>query len=237
MAEKLYEIYGIPENSFLEYMPPPDYVLIIESNELEEGQAFFNHKLCPHSIRLWGQASYWTQLEAALLLAGIDPNDDELYAVSKEKILEVDYGYRHYYNYKYNYEFSNARDYLFLFERSALAPKASPIEWIKYFNLTVRNADLKHAFEPAYCEEWQDFFKSVLGNNKSNLDEHLNARTENNYLRLIFQLAFSNIKDFDPKKPFEAAALIMANIDTTLSKDTIAGYIQKAYTLASKERD
>ena len=64
----------------------------------------------------------------------------------------------------------------------------------------------------------------------------LNPRAENNYLRLIMQLAVSNIKDFDPKKPYEAAALIKANIDTELSEKTIAGYITKAHELESKER-
>ena len=70
----------------------------------------------------------------------------------------------------------------------------------------------------------------------SEIDKPLNTRTENNYLRLIMQLAVSNIKDFDPKKPYEAAALIMENIDTNLSKKTIAMYIQKAHELVSKER-
>ena len=71
----------------------------------------------------------------------------------------------------------------------------------------------------------------------SEIDKPLNTRTENNYLRLIMQLAISNIKDFDPKKPYEAAALIEANIDTELSKKTIAGYITKAHELESKERN
>ena len=70
----------------------------------------------------------------------------------------------------------------------------------------------------------------------SEIDKPLNTRIENNYLRLIMQLAVSNIKDFDPKKPYEAAALIMENIDTNLSKKTIAMYIQKAHELVSKER-
>ena len=71
----------------------------------------------------------------------------------------------------------------------------------------------------------------------SSEEKPLNTRAENNYLRLIMQLAISNIKDFDPKKPYEAAALIKTNIDTELSEKTIAGYITKAHELESKERN
>ena len=71
----------------------------------------------------------------------------------------------------------------------------------------------------------------------SEIDKPLNIRTENNYLRLIMQFAISYINDFNPKKPYEAAALIKANIDTELSKETIASYIQKAHALDSKERE
>jgi hypothetical protein len=160
MAEKLYELYGIPANPFPEYDPIPGYAFTIELGEEDEN--FFSHKLFPHAIRLWGQATYWTALEASLLIAGIDPNDDELYAVSSESVVDDDFNDKRYFTFKYSYEFCNASDYLFLFERSALAPKSTPIEWVKFFNLKVRNAFLKHPFEPAYCEEWQEFFKKDL---------------------------------------------------------------------------
>lgn len=65
----------------------------------------------------------------------------------------------------------------------------------------------------------------------------LNPRTENNYLRLIMSLA-NGIKDFNPRKPYEAATLILneTGIDN-ISQQTLAGYITKANELYKKEKD
>ena len=72
---------------------------------------------------------------------------------------------------------------------------------------------------------------------KQEAEKPLSVRTENNYLRLIFKLA-NGIKDFNPKKPYEAAKLI---IDETgienISRETIANYISKAHELESKKQD
>lgn len=73
--------------------------------------------------------------------------------------------------------------------------------------------------------------------NANALDKPLNTRTENNYLRLILTLAIGGIKGFDPKKPYEAAKLIIDETDISIGQDTIAGYISKAYELESKSRD
>lgn len=67
-------------------------------------------------------------------------------------------------------------------------------------------------------------------------DKPLHTRTENNYLRLILTLA-NSIKGFNPKKPYEAAELIINETDIGLSPETVAKYISKAYELDSKERD
>lgn len=67
-------------------------------------------------------------------------------------------------------------------------------------------------------------------------EKPLSGRTENNYLRLIYTLA-NSIEGFNPKKPHEAAKLI---IDATgiesIKQETIANYISKAHALDSKER-
>ena len=68
------------------------------------------------------------------------------------------------------------------------------------------------------------------------IEKPLNSRTENNYLRLIMSLA-NGIEGFNPKKPYEAAQLIIDETETDVSKDTIANYITKAYALESKSRD
>lgn len=88
--------------------------------------------------------------------------------------------------------------------------------------------------------------KGLLGSLELNVKKHLNTvaidkplntRTENNYLRLILTLAIGGIKGFDPKKPYEAAKLIIDETDITIGQDTIASYISKAYKLESKSRD
>jgi len=63
----------------------------------------------------------------------------------------------------------------------------------------------------------------------------LNTRTENNYLRLIFTLA-NSIKGFNPKKPYEAAQLIIDETGINISQQTISDYISKAYEIESKNR-
>jgi hypothetical protein len=63
----------------------------------------------------------------------------------------------------------------------------------------------------------------------------LNVRTENNYLRLIFSLA-NGVEGFNPKKPYEAAQLILDETEIDLSKETLAVYISRAYELESKNR-
>jgi hypothetical protein len=157
---KLYEVYGIPENAWLEYNEPPDYAVIYEDNGNDDP---FDqpYGLIPWNLRLWGGADYWTPLEAALLLAGVSPDDDQLYAVSQQTVPDEGYGAT-YSAWKYSYKFDSARDYLFLFERSNLAPKAPPIEWVKYFNQKVRHTQSMPPFEPNYCDDWQKYFSAEL---------------------------------------------------------------------------
>lgn len=67
--------------------------------------------------------------------------------------------------------------------------------------------------------------------------KQLSTRTKNNYLKLIFALA-NGIVGFNPKKPHEAASLIIKETGIeNLSAETIANYISEAYQLESKNRD
>jgi hypothetical protein len=69
----------------------------------------------------------------------------------------------------------------------------------------------------------------------NSVEKPINARTENNYLKLILGLA-NGIKGFNPQKPYEAARLIKSELDIDLSEQAIAAYISKAYELESKKR-
>lgn len=159
---KPYEIHGIPDNTSLEFDEPPDYAVIYERKDKDTFDRAYG--LMPGDIRLWGQAEYWTVLEAALLLVGISPDDYELYAVEKGAAADEDFvdNGEFYYSWKYEYKFDSAKDYLFLFERSTLAPKAPPIEWVKYFNQKVRDVSVRPPFEPNYCDDWLEFFGAEL---------------------------------------------------------------------------
>lgn len=72
--------------------------------------------------------------------------------------------------------------------------------------------------------------------NSSEVEKPLSQRTENNYLRLIMSLA-NGIKDFNPKKPYEAAQLIINETGIEISQQTISDYISKAHELESKNRE
>lgn len=73
-------------------------------------------------------------------------------------------------------------------------------------------------------------------NSKVVLEKPLSTRTENNYLRLILTLA-NSIDGFNPKKPYEAAQLIIDETGVDISQQTISDYISKAYEIESKKRD
>lgn len=68
------------------------------------------------------------------------------------------------------------------------------------------------------------------------VEKPLSARTENNYLRLILTLA-NGIDGFNPKKPYEAAQLIIDETGIDISQQTISDYITKAYKIESQKRD
>ena len=183
----------------------------------------------------------WPPVKAWALLAGFDwhedvdnkpefipfSNEDE--EIYKDELRLYKEEERDYYKKKENLRRLQNFWHSDAFDEENLTPKYY-IDWA-----------LSKRFRPDWLDwavEKELYIPNLNADNQqsSEIDKPLNTRTENNYLRLIMQLAVSNIKDFDPKKPYEAAALIMENIDTNLSKKTIAMYIQKAHELVSKER-
>lgn len=63
----------------------------------------------------------------------------------------------------------------------------------------------------------------------------IHPRLENNYLRLIWELA-ANLKDFNPTDPYAAARVIKTNTDVDISEQTLASYIEKANELKAKDK-
>ena len=177
---KPYEIHGIPENIWLEFDEPPDYAVIYDDDDEDEdvddedqdvGTSIY--EMYPKDVWCWGQAERWTALEAALLIAGVLPDNLDLYAVNRRALCEEDVvatGKSFEYHWKYTPMFNSAQDYLFLFERSPLAPNAPPIEWVKYFNRKVRDASMPSVtgsascilYKPIYCDDWLEFFAVEL---------------------------------------------------------------------------
>jgi hypothetical protein len=69
---------------------------------------------------------------------------------------------------------------------------------------------------------------NIASSKTQQAERPLLQRKERNYLRLIYDLIEANLKDFDDKKPFEAANKIIEKTNTKLSQDTIAKYITEA---------
>lgn len=121
---KPYEIYGIPDKCFYGYDEPPDYAF--HSRFFGSKSAFeMDRKVeeLSYEMSLWGFTDYWTPLEAALLLVGIQPDCDCIYEVYRYDEPFIGLKTPRYF-WQHDAQFEYARDYLFLFERSTLAPKA-----------------------------------------------------------------------------------------------------------------
>ena len=159
--KKSYEIYGIPDVIWLEYFEPPDFAIIFEEKR-DVDEVFYNpFGLAPGDLRLWGALTYWTTLEAALLLSGASLDDPELYAVGQLNVEDEGFGDK-YFTWKYAPSFHHAKEYLFLLERSNLAPKASPIEWIKYFYSIVDRVYINTGFQNFRTDVKNDYFRGGL---------------------------------------------------------------------------
>ena len=63
-----------------------------------------------------------------------------------------------------------------MFERSSLAPKSTPLDWVTYFKKTIMPPHL--FFEPSYCLQWLNFFRIEL--NEGDFSEAKNLFSEKN---------------------------------------------------------
>lgn len=154
---KPYEVYGIPAASTLEYDQPPEYATIYPVND----RPWDSSGLESWEIGLWGRVEYWTALEAALLITEICPNSPDIYAVTEEIVQDEGYGIR-YYSWKHQFQWEIAESLLFLLERSPLAPKSAPVDWVRYY----RDKCLNYFDSPfvglRFGEKWFEFFCNEL---------------------------------------------------------------------------
>ena len=102
--------------------------------------------------------------------------------------------------------------------------------------LNERSGDRELNFSPLVPSDLEsvvmDGFKIITTSEKS-----LSARTENNYLKLIMALS-NGIEGFNPKKPHEAAQLIINETGIeNISAQTIANYLSKAHEIQVKDQD
>jgi hypothetical protein len=102
--------------------------------------------------------------------------------------------------------------------------------------LTNKNAYLNFGKTKKWIDNHINQIEESYNLNEQTIEKPLHIRTENNYLRLILSLA-NGIENFNPKKPYEAAQLIIDETEIDISQETLAGYISKAYDLESKNRD
>ena len=205
----------------------------------------------PVLIHDWFAYDNWNKDDAMMLLVGLDPSGTVLKEISDEylindgaRVLELEVAYmlnckemipRSLIN-----EYGDDKDDLFyrkinrewgfissVFD-SGTHPSRNPpsyyINWAisKSFQIPWLNYAIK---EGLYTPK-----------NHEKTDKAIHVRTENNYLRLILALA-NGINGFNPKKPYEAAQLILDETEINISKETLAGYVSKAYDLESKNRD
>ena len=233
-AMKYQDLSGLYEQEKLKQLEEKKLKL-----ELEDQSRFFNQLRANADYEHWSKAAYWSLDEAIALSFGKDPNIVNWLKV--KPLTGVS---------KFASDYASRRD---------LALRAMPcrklydpvlpsifLSWAKELELEIPAALIAEVEKMGgtatnWFEKYQELERKYQKQSKElsafeTNTKPLSTRIENNYLRLIMQLANSNIKDFDPRKPYEAAALIKNNIDTELSEKTIAIYIQKAHGLVSKER-
>lgn len=154
---KPYEVYGIPETLYLEYDRPPEYATIYPVND----RPWDSNELKSWQVGLWGRAEYWTALEAALLITEICPDDPDIYSVTEEISQNEGYG-TSYYCWKHEFQWEVAERLLFLLERSPLAPKSAPVDWIRYYRDKCLNYFDSPFVGTKFGETWLEFFCKEL---------------------------------------------------------------------------
>ncbi len=189
-------------NFYLSEITIPDYsflYLIDDETSLDTGSAVLDNS----NRGLWGAAEYWTVLEASLLMAGLNPNDDNLYAVGEKCTRDRD-GLPMTTDYFFINEplLLAAKDYLFLFERSTLNPKAPPIDWIKYYKQKILDKFIQHEVVERYAKDWFVYFN--IKNGEINQSEIIvkpdSTRKTENLLRTLAAIAI-DAYGYQPELP------------------------------------
>lgn len=234
---KNYERYGIPDNLYLdnEFMIPDySFVYIIDDeSSLDTGSAVLNNS----NRALWGAAEYWTVLEASLLVAGLNPNDVNLYAIGEKCTRDRDsLPITTHYFWINESLLSAAKDYLFLFERSTLSPKAPPIDWIKYYKQKILGKSLQHEAVERYAKDWFVYFNIKNGelDQSEIITKPESTRKTENLLRALAAIAIDDyrydsdsLKSTAPQDIADALSKRGVNFDPK----TIRGWLKEGTAL------
>ena len=183
-------------------------------------------------ICFWLRLSGWHLCEAALLLLDIDP-DSHKWRDKEALLFDIKtFTPNTYSNYPWDLDAVTQKyDDMQRILSHEIIEYDTPSNWISY------------AVSKRINIPWLDFAirEGFYIENESkpttlNAEKPLSNRTKNNYLRLIMALA-NGIEGFNPKKPFEAAKLIIEETEVKISQDTLASYISEAYQNESINRD
>ena len=178
-------------------------------------------------ILFWLRLDKWYLHQAALLFIDINPDTVGSDFYSLITLREV----------KYN-DFDNSIEML------ELRSKYDDLRRILSFSANTPQGWIDLALSKKIAIPWLEFAirEGFYKTEKTTIDEinsknkTLSTRTENNYLRLILTLA-NEIEGFNPRKPYEAAQLIIDATEIDISQQTISDYIKKAYEIESQKRD
>ncbi|SEN42998.1 hypothetical protein [Nitrosomonas marina] len=239
---KDYERYGIPDNLFLDTSNIDKYghavfYAVTDESPFDIGSA----DLDDASRSLWGAAEYWTALEASLLIAGLDPNHPNLYAVCEKCTrdsdglsITTDYFWIH------EFKFFAANENLFLFKRTSIYPEAPPIEWIKFYKQKIYQKSIQHDFHDMDGKKWLDYYNLELSkvDQKNFVTKQESTRKTDNLLRAFVAIAIDdyayNPKDAKSNTPQEIAdALSRYGVD--FDPKTIRRWLKEGTDLLPKK--
>jgi hypothetical protein len=126
---KDYEKYKIPvELVYDGFENIPSFALRVGQLNCDSKSFTLFNGFTTTEFRYWLALDKWTPIEAALVLSGINPQDDEIYLIDSS-MSEKDS-----FIWKYYEEFSVAKRIYFQFSRNDdFSCGASPSEWIRYY--------------------------------------------------------------------------------------------------------
>lgn len=245
--ETLYQVYGIPDDLDLDVsnINKYDYVIfypIMDGEIILDGIG--SAELDSKDYLLWGAVEYWTELEASLLLAGLNPNNQNLYAVGEVVTWGNDgLPITTYYWINENL-FLVAKEFLFLFGRSPLTPKAAPIEWIRYYeeNFHSKLTLYNHLIFSGYSNKWLNYFNFELSKNNQveKVIKQESTRKTENLLRALTAIAIDaygyspvNAKSNVPQDIVNA----LSNHGVIFDQKTVRNWLKEGVSLLASNSD